>query len=186
MKRTLNGLAITGLLVVAGAGAAQAQTPVQFGVGGGVTIPLGTTSDALKTGWIGQALVQFKPAASPVGFQVDGNYQQLKFKDTTIFDKEETFFGTADAVYSFPVSGETKVRPYLIGGGGVYALKDKPTVSGGSSSTLTKFGINVGAGLDFAVSGATIFAEGRFHNVFISGGNEKFIPITVGVKFGGK
>jgi opacity protein-like surface antigen len=185
MKGLKTGLVVAGLLM-AGVGAAQAQTPVTFGLGGGATIPLGSSSDVLKTGWTGLVLVQFKPAASPVGFRIDGQYQELKTKADAAFDgKSQMINGTANVVYSFPVAAETKVRPYLIGGGGIYNAKAKPT-TGESLGSATKFGINAGAGFDFALSGATIFLEGRFHNVFADGGSTKFVPIALGVKFGGK
>lgn len=183
MKGLKTGLVVAGLLM-AGVGAAQAQTPVTFGIGGGATIPLGNTSDAVKTGWNGLALVQFKPASSPVGFQIDGQYQELKSKAGLTPGKSQLVNGTANVVFSFPTSAETKVRPYLIGGAGAYNVKFKPTT--GTSASTTKFGINAGAGFDFALSGATIFVEGRFHNVFTEGSNTKFIPINLGVKFGGK
>lgn len=184
MKGLKTGLVVAGLLM-AGVGAAQAQVPVKFGIGGGATIPLGSTGDVVKTGWNGMALVQFKPATSPVGFQIDGNYQQLKNQPIVGAGKQQLVNGTANVVYSFPVAAATKVRPYLIGGGGVYNMKDKPDV-GQSLGSFTKFGINAGAGFDFALPGATLFLEGRFHNVFTEGTSTKFIPITLGVKFGGK
>jgi opacity protein-like surface antigen len=184
MKGLKTGLVVAGLLM-AGVGAAQAQTPVKFGLGGGATIPLGSTSDALKTGWHGLALVQFKPASSPVGFQIDGQYQELKAKAGLTPGKTQLINGTANVVFTFPTAAETKVRPYLIGGAGVYNAKFKPT-TGTSTGSTTKFGLNAGAGFDFALSGATIFLEGRFHDVFTDVSNTKFIPITLGVKFGGK
>ncbi|HEU4588009.1 MAG TPA: outer membrane beta-barrel protein [Gemmatimonadales bacterium] len=184
MKGLKTGLVVAGLLM-AGVGAAHAQSPVSFGLGGGATIPLGSTSDAVKTGWHGLALVQFKPAGSPVGFQIDGQYQELKSKAGLTAGKTQLINGTANVVFSFPVAAETKVRPYLIGGGGVYNIKFKPS-AGGASPSSTKFGLNAGAGFDFALSGATIFVEGRYHNVFVTGSDTKFIPITLGVKFGGK
>ena len=77
---------------------AGAQTPVEFGVGAGISIPSGATSDGLKSGWHGTALVQFKPAASPVGFQVDGSYTQLGFDGGG--GKDQIISGTANAVYT--------------------------------------------------------------------------------------
>jgi opacity protein-like surface antigen len=112
-------------------------------------------------------------------------YQELKFDPSG--GKDQIINGTGNIVYSFPVSAESRVRPYIIGGGGVYNIKAKLDQSlGGTSNSVTKFGINAGAGFDFALSGATIYAEGRFHNVFLTGSDAKLIPITVGVKFGGR
>jgi opacity protein-like surface antigen len=160
---------------------AAAQTPVEFGLGAGISIPSGTTGNGLKTGWHGTALVQVKPAASPVGFQVDGSYHQLGFDGGG--GKDQIISGTANAVYTFSVAPETRFRPYLIGGGGVYNVKAKPDV--GSSISDTKFGINVGAGFNFMTSGVGLFVEGRFHNVFVTGSDFHYIPITAGVRFGG-
>jgi outer membrane protein with beta-barrel domain len=160
---------------------AVAQTPVEFGLGAGISIPSGTTSNGLKTGWHGTALVQFKPAASPVGFQVDGSYHQLGFDGGG--GKDQILSGTANAVYTFSAAPETQFRPYLIGGGGVYNVKAKPDV--GSSLSDTKFGINLGAGFNFRTSGIGLFVEGRFHNVFVTGSDFHYIPITAGVRFGG-
>ena len=160
---------------------AAGQTPVQFGVGAGISIPSGATSNGLKTGWHGTALVQFKPPASPVGFQVDGSYHQLGFDGGG--GKDQIISGTANAVYTFSVAPETQFRPYLIGGGGVYNIKAKPDV--GTSVSDTKFGINVGAGFNFKTSGVGLFVEARFHNVFVTGSDFHYIPITAGVRFGG-
>lgn len=181
MRGFTKGVLSVGLGLGLGATALSAQTPVQFGLGGGVSVPSGSSSDGLKTGWHGLALVQFLPASSPVGFRLDGAYHQMKFEGGG--GKEQIINGTANAVYEFKVASETKFRPYLIGGGGIYNLKAKPDV--GSSASETKFGINAGAGFNFGASRTAFFVEGRFHNVFVSGSDFHFIPITAGIRFGG-
>ena len=181
MRGFTKGVLSIGLSLGLGASALAAQTPVQFGLGGGASIPSGSTSDGLKTGWHGTALVQFMPAASPVGFRVDGSYHQMKFDGGG--GKDQVIDGTANVVYEFKVSPETKFRPYVIGGGGVYNVKAKPDV--GPSPSETKFGINAGAGFNIGTASTAFFVEGRFHNVFFSGSDFHFIPITAGVRFGG-
>jgi len=177
------GLGMVAIGALLGARTASAQMPVQFGLGAGISIPSGSTSNGLKTGWHGTALVQFKPAASPVGFQVDGSYHQFGFDGGGV--KYQVINGTANAVYTFSVAPETQFRPYLIGGGGIYNVKNKPDL--GISVSETKFGLNVGAGFNIKTSGIGVFVEGRFHNVLVSGPapNFHYIPITVGVRFGG-
>jgi hypothetical protein len=49
----------------------------------------------------------------------------------------------------------------------------------------TDFGINAGAGFDFQAGNVGLFLEGRFHNIFSDPNNSNFIPITIGVRFGG-
>ena len=57
--------------------------------------------------------------------------------------------------------------------------------SGSSDDSQTKFGINAGAGFDIKAGSAGLFVEGRFHDVFTSVNNTTFIPLTIGVRFGG-
>jgi len=159
----------------------HAQTPVRFGLSGGLSVPSGSTSDGLKTGWNGTALVQFFPASSPVGFQVDGSYHRMGFDPSG--GHEQIIDGTANVVYEFKTSESSRFRPYLIGGGGVYNVKAKTDI--GPSPSDTKFGINGGAGFNFGTASTSFFVEGRFHNVFVSGSDFHFIPINVGVRFGG-
>ncbi len=185
MKGLLKGVAAFGLIAALGASSAHAQNLMTVGVGGGITIPTGTTSDALKTGWNAEGVFQYKPATSPVGLQIDGAYSQLKANATGTaagLDKEKVWWGTGNVVFWFPTSKETKVRPYVLGGGGIYNLKDTPIT--GTSASITKFGINAGAGFDFDIqNNVAFFVEGRFHNVFISGGNAHYIPVTAGFRF---
>ena len=124
------------------------------------------------------------PANWPVGIQVDGSYSQ--FKDDTPPDvKFQLIYGTANLVYKFKTSEESRFRPYLIGGGGVYNFKPKGDDVYRGRRSETKFGINAGAGFDIKAGSAGLFVEGRFHDVFTTGPQHQFIPLTVGVRFGG-
>jgi len=171
-----------GMLLSASALHAQGA---EFSLGGGIDLPLGDFDDAAKLGFHGLAGVSVVPTNWPVGIQVDGNYSQ--FSDDTPADvKFQLIYGTANLVYKFKTSEESKFRPYLIGGGGVYNFKVKgDDVPDGIDDSETKFGINAGAGFDFKAGSAGLFIEGRFHDVFTTGSNTTFIPITIGVRLGG-
>jgi hypothetical protein len=164
----------------------HAGSAVRFGLGGGVVVPLSRLKDFFKVGWQGEAAVTIRPARFPVGFQIDGNFMQMKSKapaDTTL----QIIDGTANIVFTIPTSAATTFKPYILGGAGVYAVKNKP------GDTRTKFGLNGGVGFDIGNGPVVFFAEGRFHNIF-SGrindighpSNASFIPVTVGVRFGGQ
>jgi opacity protein-like surface antigen len=92
-------------------------------------------------------------------------------------------------VYKFKTSEGSTFRPYLIGGGGVYNVKTTGSSDVGTiidtENSETKFGVNAGAGFDFKAGSAGLFVEGRFHDVFTSGNDVQFIPVTLGVRFGG-
>jgi hypothetical protein len=179
MKSTFRG-AVVGLAVMLSAQTAFAQA-MSFGVGGGVVVPTGTLADGVGTGVSGTALLRVQPAASPLGFQVDAFYSRFSLDG---IDAHSRMIGaTGNAVYAFP--GASTARPYLIGGAGLYNAK--ASVPGAESQT--KFGINAGAGFDFGLGKAKLFAEGRFHAIMkgtadVNGEKTAYmIPLTVGVRF---
>jgi opacity protein-like surface antigen len=181
-----------GLSMLVGASALHAQG-AEFSLGGGVGVPLSDFDDIAKLGWHGLAAVSFVPTGWPVGFQVDGQYQQFKLDEDVVGSgslKDRIILGTANVVYKFKTSETSTIRPYLIGGGGVYNLKTTGSSDVGTvidtDNSETKFGLNAGAGFDFKAGSVGVFIEGRFHNVFFSDSSDlTFIPITVGVRFGG-
>jgi len=164
-------------------------TGVEFGLGGGVSIPSGDFDDIAKLGWHGLAEVSFVPQSLPVGFQIDGSFSRFGVEDAAAagFDlKYQMIYGTGNVVYKFKTSEDSKFRPYLLGGVGVYNFDVKgPDADLIPDNSTTKFGINAGAGFDIKAQSVGFFVEGRFHDVFTDGPNLQFIPITVGVRFGG-
>jgi hypothetical protein len=185
MRGLTKGAAALALGMLLSAPAARAQG-AEFSLGGGVGVPLGTFDDIAKLGWHGLAAVSFVPNGSPVGIQIDGQYQQFKL-DNFVDRKERFLMGTANVVFKFKTSEESAFRPYLIGGGGVYNFKQTGSADPGQvlEGGTTKFGLNAGAGFDFKAGSVGLFLEGRFHDVFSPGENLKFIPITVGIRLGG-
>jgi hypothetical protein len=166
---------------------------VEFALGGGIGFPLSDFDEDAKIGWHGIAELSFVPEGWPVGIQFDGSYQQFSFDDDAFIGfsglKERLIMGTGNVVFKFKTSEESTFRPYLLGGLGVY--NHKVTGSDDPNDVLpggeTDLGINAGAGFDFKTGGAGLFIEGRFHNVFTGDGepNLRFIPITLGIRFGG-
>jgi opacity protein-like surface antigen len=185
MKSAIRG-AVVGFAVILSAQAAQAQG-LSFGVGGGIVVPTGDLADGTSTGWNGTAQLRVKPPVSPLGFQVDAFYTRFGL-DNGVDGHSRLIGGTADAVFAFP--GAAVARPYLLGGVGVY--NGKTTITGlGSSNATTKFGVNAGAGFDFGLGKAQLFAEARFHAILkgmtdaatLDEKTAYMIPLTVGLRF---
>jgi hypothetical protein len=200
MKRMLVNFAVAGTMLAAGAGwgaplAAQVvvSSPVRFGIMGGATAPVGDFSDVAKTGWNAGVLLDIGLPLVPLGFRVDGTWNQLG--DKTLDDgatiKNRFIAGTVDAVYTLNSLAMTKF--YLIGGVGVYNFRQKndnlPIATPGgvvltsTSHTETKFGVNAGAGFRVQLVGFSTFIEARWHDVFTSGTSAQMIPIDVGITF---
>lgn len=151
-------------------------------LGGGLAVPLGTYDEVVKLGWHGTAGLSFAAGSFPLGFRIDGTFAQ--FSDEIVPEiKTQVMNGTANAVYRFPSSGTTRFSPYVIGGLGVY--NTKASGEGAPEGSATEAGINLGAGFDIRAGGAGLFVEARWHNMFLEGENLKFLPITLGIRFGG-
>ncbi len=122
----------------------------------GLVIPLAPSG---SVGWDIGASFRAKPPAWPVGVQLDVIWIDL---NTSIFQF------TLNAVYGFATSSHS-LEPYVIAGLGMYD---------------GNFGLNFGAGTDFAIAKSPIgfFAEARFHAVFTSGDNLNLLPINAGVR----
>jgi hypothetical protein len=181
---------VLGAVLMASVGIVPALAQgARFSVGGGLTVPLSDLGDETGTGFHGLAAVSFQPPGSPVGIQVDGMFQRLGVDEPPGFGDVDANFqiiqGTANAIYKFQTSDQTRVRPYLIGGVGLYNYKFTGDDVPDDFGSETDFGINAGAGFDYLAGAIGIFAEGRFHNVFAEDDNLNLIPITVGVRFGG-
>ena len=121
------------------------------------------------------------PAVAPVGFRVDGMFNQFNYKSTALSGEHTNVMGlNANAILSMP--GAIVLSPYVIGGVGMY--KSTSSISGAGSSTDP--GVNIGAGVSFGLAGFGAFAEIRLHNVMVDNGsggttNSRFIPITFGI-----
>ncbi len=184
------------IVPVAGVLAISVNTPavaqLRFSLGGGATLPAGTFDDVAGTGWHGMGAIGFQPADFPIGFQVDGMYHRFGFEAAGLDADWQLIEGTANAVFRFGSSKESKFHPYLIGGVGGYNVKAVGDDAADAESD-TNFGVNAGAGFDFGLGNLSAFIEGRFHAIFngtvdpqtLEDATANFVPITIGIRFGG-
>jgi len=199
MHRFLGRLLLgAGALLLAATAQAQGTAgsssgrPFKLGGALGATIPLGDFSDGADLGFHLGGLIEYKPQAIPVNLRGEITYHRNSLK-TGSFDQDPTFNnvdGTfsminfvANAIIPFG-DAQSSARPYAIGGLGVYRSKASAEFQGVDLSvTSTDFGINVGGGFQFNLSGFDTFVEARFHSVFTEDKNTNFIPISFGFKF---
>lgn len=88
-------------------------------------------------------------------------------------------------MYSFARAGESRLRPYLIGGAGYYRTKE--VGDDADVGDTADFGVNGGVGVGFKSGAVGAFLEGRFHNIIMMGTdtNSAFVAFTIGVRLGG-
>ena len=181
--RAIRSVLVAAALVAApGNGPAAAQSVL---VGGGAAVPLGLLNTATNTGAHGLAAISIAPAILPVSIRIDGMYGRFGLSHNDIDGHFSVLHSTANAVYQFPGHETTTIRPYLIGGLGVYSYKfitDLPV--GRQDEAHTDIGINGGAGVDIVAGALGVFAETRYHSVMIRGENPEYLPVTVGIRHG--
>ena len=177
MKRiALTFAALAALAAASSTSSAQSTKPVSLGISAGAAIPISDIGDDYNTGWNGTVSLGLNSVGTPLGIRFDGMYNSFSAKDAVSLRDYKIAAGTANIVYALPGTG---IRPYLIGGGGVYGLKyDDPT-----RDWTTKFGVNGGIGAAFPLSGFNTFVEARLHHVFTDVGTIQFIPVTFGISF---
>ena len=193
MTRTskLRGWSLIGAAALAsalGVRTVQAQyNPIAFGIVAGATVPLGDFGDAVKTGWHAGVLAQWNGAAFPLGIRGEVVYHSLGSESGTFEDVDFNILtATVNGVFMFPMSGVPTVRPYIIGGGGLYRVGCSDC---GDLDSENKGGINIGAGIEVPLSGFTSIIEARWHMIFdnddtiADDSNTTFVPISVGLLF---
>ena len=182
--------------------AAQGVHP-QFGLGGGLMAPVGdyhatASGQGFNTAWHGLALLAFKLPALPVGFRIDATYgansANDRLKDTLSAalgqpTDEKTKLAGVSVNVTYPAARSAPVRPYAIGGVGLYHTTISTSTSASTGDrAATKLAWNLGGGLAFALRGVTLFFEARYVNVAAVSGLPRttFLPFTTGIRFGGR
>ncbi len=182
MKRTIAGFVAAGIFTAALAAPAAAQARGYVGIGGGLSIPTGTFADGVKTGWNGQVIAGITGPNGRFGGRIDGMYVRHSWEGTS--DGHTTLLGANADLVVTPGAASAKVRPYVLGGVGFFNGKDE--VGGVSSDGETKFAFNVGAGFRVqAGERMSLYVEGRYFNVQTDPDKIGFIPISVGLRWGG-
>ena len=178
MLRRPFALATAALALTAAVDTAAAQARPQLSLGGGVTLPTSDLGEVTDAGWHGQVSLGYRPPLFPLGFRIDGAYNDLGGSNTGADFRAISV--TGNVVLEAP---GLVVRPYLIGGAGLYNTKVA------SLDGRNNFGVNGGAGLRFRLMDFDAFVEGRYHaafDAFGSGDDEvaaKYVPITFGIAF---
>jgi opacity protein-like surface antigen len=166
------------LVLLAGA-ALPAQAQVRFGVGGGLLMPMGDYGTADKMGFTAGAGVLVPVGTAPVAVRIEGSFSSTSHDG--IGGNTKIIGGMASLVYSF--TGAGSVTPYVLAGLGYYNVK--VDVTGFGSFDESKVGFGGGGGIQFPMGSASLFAEARYMNISTTGGSTTFMPIIVGVSFGG-
>jgi hypothetical protein len=185
MKRVISLFAAVAMTVVMSASVAQAQSPIRFGIAGGLTMPSSDLGDVFENGFHGQFMLGFGMMALPIKLRADVTYHSLGFDQEGVIgvgddDDLRVISGALNAIVGM---GGIGVKPYFTGGVGLYNSKI------GDLDAENDFGLNGGVGLEFSLTGMSTFLEVRYIKIFVGDDEEggdfsaAMIPITFGILF---
>lgn len=185
MQRIRRLMALAAVAAVPSLLSAQSASdkPLSFGVSGGLSLPVGDLGDGASSGYVVAGHVFFKPASlKAIRLRGDVAYDKWGVKESGGDADLRSLSLVGNAIYDLPSS--SNVRPYLLGGVGLYNSKFSYDLGAvrGSSATNTDLGLQIGGGLTFKLSGFDTFAEAKFVNILADGGSN-WIPISFGVRF---
>jgi opacity protein-like surface antigen len=176
--RKIAGLVASALLLSAAATPVAAQARGYFGFGAGLSLPTGDFGDDFKTGWLGQVVAGITGASGKIGARIDGQYVRHSPDGGT---GHLRMIGVNGDLVWTPGKRPANVHPYLLGGIGFYNGK----FSGGGDGE-SDLAFNLGAGVQVHIKdGMDFFAEGRWISVRSDPQSTNFIPIVLGLRFGG-
>jgi len=155
----------------------SAQRPLQVNLGGGVSFPVAHFQDAAGVGWNALAGIGVSSFMQAWGLRLDGAYDHFASKNGG--PTPAITSGTFNFTYRVPMNN-SPLSPYVITGLGAYHLSCSGTAT---CVGFTRIGWNAGVGTKFVILGMRGFLESRFQAVNASGGNIRFVPITLGLTF---
>jgi opacity protein-like surface antigen len=183
IKRLMFGVSAVALSTTV---ASTAHAQAHFGVSAGVSAPLSSFGDVVKTGFIATAMLSYSVPLSPIGVRAELGYNRFDFDPSG--GNSQILDGAANVVLSMPTA--SVIKPYVTGGLGVYRHKlsfDGPFSDffGTGSATQTKLGFNGGAGISFGLSGFQTQLEARYVYITAESGGDpvKLVPISFGILF---
>ena len=162
---------------------AIASAQIGFGAAAGASLPMGDYGKTYGSGYHAQASLDLGIPLSPISFRFDRMLDHFDAKSTTVSGSSRVIGGVANVLMGFgavPLLG-----PYLIAGVGAYNVN---STSGTVSTSGTKLGGNVGAGIRFGLAGFGVFAETGYHYVQATGTGvaataPSFVPVMFGISF---
>ena len=193
------GVALMALVTATSPLAAQ-KTGIGFGASIGANLPNGQFADGAKTGLVANGFVGV--GAGRFGLRgelfwsrsdLDNPFIRKVGNDVLPAEGVGTVTGDVNLVggvanFVLPLM-QSVVRPYLIGGVGVYNRRVSQDVGGtidefqNLRDEQTDVGYNGGIGLSIGGLGPSFFLEARYVSVATTPDRTKFIPVVLGFSF---
>jgi hypothetical protein len=199
--RTLATLGVAAMSLGAAAPLMAQKAGVGFGASIGANVPNGDYSSGAKTGlvangFIGLGTGRFGLRGELFWSRSDLDNAIIRKVGNAVLPSDgvgnvtgnvNLIGGTANIV--LPLT-QSVVKPYLIGGVGVYNRRVSQNVAGTvdefqslKDSQSRKIGYNGGLGLSIGGVGPSFFIEARYHSVATEPDKTRFVPVVIGFSF---
>ena len=199
--RTLATLGVAAMSLGAAAPLMAQKAGLGFGASIGANVPNGDYSNGTKTGLVANGFIGLGTGRFGLRGELFWSRSDLdnaiirKVGDAVlpsdgvgdVTGNVNLIGGTANIV--LPLT-QSVVKPYLIGGVGVYNRRVSQNVAGTvdefqslKDSQSRKIGYNGGVGLSIGGVGPSFFIEARYMSVATTPNRTKFIPVVVGFTF---
>jgi hypothetical protein len=166
------------VMLALSASATAASAQISMGVGAGPAVPV-SGLDGFGSGIHAQGTLSLSLPLLPIGFRGDLLFQRLPGEGERSGQSYRQFAGVASATLDVLPIPLFPVRPYLIGGVGLF----NHAVSGGEHADGADRGISAGGGVRVGLPGLRILVEARVQSVFAEGGTHVMIPLVAGLSF---
>lgn len=199
--RTLTTLGVAAMSFGAAAPLMAQKAGVGFGASIGANVPNGDYSNGTKTGLVANGFIGFGTGRFGLRGELFWSRSDL---DNAIIRKVGNAVlpsdGVGDVTGNVNLIGGTAnivlpltqsvVKPYLIGGVGIYNRRVSQNVAGTvdefqslKDSQSRKVGYNGGVGLSIGGVGPSFFIEARYHSVATEPDKTRFVPVVLGFSF---
>jgi hypothetical protein len=193
------GVTVAALATAASPLAAQ-KAGIGFGASVGAAVPNGEFADGVKTGLVANGFVgvgtgRFGLRGELFWSRSDLDNAFIRKVGNTVLPEtgENTVTGDVNLVGAaaslvLPLT-QSVVKPYLIGGVGVYHRRVAQNISGTVEEfqdlrdNQTDVGYNGGLGISIGGLGPSFFIEARYMSIATTPDRTKFIPVVVGFTF---
>jgi len=193
-------LGAAAMMLAAATPAAAQKTGIGFGGSIGANVPNGEFADGVKTGlvangFIGLGTGRFGLRGELLWSRSDLDNAFIRKVGNQVLPSDGVGEVTgnvnmvgASANLVLPLT-QSMVRPYVIGGVGVYRRRVSQDIGGtidefqSLEDTQTDVGYNGGVGLSIGGVGPSFFIEARYHSVGTTPERTKFVPVVVGFSF---
>jgi len=193
-------LGAAAMMLAAATPAAAQKTGIGFGGSIGANVPNGEFADGVKTGLVANGFVglgtgRFGLRGELLWSRSDLDNAFIRKVGNQVLPSDGVGEVTgnvnmvgASANLVLPLT-QSMVRPYVIGGVGVYRRRVSQDIGGtidefqSLEDTQTDVGYNGGVGLSIGGVGPSFFIEARYHSVGTTPERTKFVPVVVGFSF---